>query len=162
MHGQLDEEHPEPAGFPAAVARTIGQGRMVHLCTDLFGHYYSFGDPQVLRWLRELVDGLFPQPLFRTSAPSWVDVSLRRRGEAVLVHFLNTNPGRDLCRLGTDDTWVDEVPQVGPFDCELRLPGLTGHVSWEPDGQVLEGTSSGGVLRFVVPRFQIHGCAVVR
>lgn len=161
MHGQMDEERPEPAGFPAAVTRKVGMGRIVHLCTDIFTQYRSLGDPQMLRWLREVVDFLQPAPFCRTDAPSWVDISLRRKGGRLLVHFVNQNPGRDVARLGTDDTWVDEIPEVGPCTLELRLAREPKAISWEPGHQVLSGMYRGGVLRVTIPRFQIHGCAVV-
>jgi len=161
MHGQLDEEGPEPAGFPAAVTRTLGKGRIVHVCTDVFSQYRTLGDPQMLRWLREIVDSLQPEPLCTTDAPSWVDVSLRRKNGRLLVHFVNQNPGRDVAVLNTNDTWVDEIPEVGPFRLELRIAHPPESAWWEPGHHELAMDLRDGVLRLEVPRLRIHGCAVV-
>ena len=162
MHGQVDEEHPEPAGFPAAVARNLGEGRVVHICTDIFGQYRTYGDPQMLCWLREIVDFLQPEPLFRTNAPSWVDASLRRKGHAMLVHLVNQNPGRDVAKLHTDDTWVDEIPEIGPFTCEVRRERKPARVTWEPGSKALKHEFSRGVVRITIPPFRIHGCIVIQ
>lgn len=161
MHGQLDEEHPEPAGFPAAVTRQVGKGRIVHLCTDLFAHYNTLGDPQMLRWLREVLDVLQPAPFFRTDAPSWVDVSLRKTDEALLVHFVNGNPGRDVAKLHTDDTWVDEIPAIGPITSWLRLPEQPQTVTIEPGEIAAEFSWADGVLTVTLPRLEIHRCVKI-
>jgi len=158
MHGQVDEEKPEPAGFPAAIVRNLGKGRVIHIATSVFAHYSSFGDPQILRWLRELLQQLDPQPFLTTDAPSWVDVSLRRKDTALLIHFVNQNPGRDVARLSSDDTWVDEIPNIGPFMLTLRLPKQPATVTWEPGNMPCVTTYKDGMLTIEAPRFQIHGC----
>jgi hypothetical protein len=117
----------------------------------------------MLRWLREVVEYLQPEPLVGTNAPSWVDLSLRRAADGrLLVHFVNQNPGRDVTLLNTGDLWVDEIPEVGPFTCELRLAKMPQAVTWEPGGQKLEWTWQDGRLKATLPRFKFHGCLAVR
>jgi hypothetical protein len=161
MHGQVDEQQPEAAGFPAAITRRVGQGRIVHICSDLFAHYKTLGDPQVLRWLREILTELDPIPAVRTDLPSWVDLSLRRTDDRLLIHLVNQNPGRDVAKLGTEDTWVDEIPTVGPYRLAVRLPQPPMAVTWEPAGVSLATIYEDGVLSLEIPRFRIHGCVVV-
>jgi len=162
MHGQVDEEHPGPAGFPAAVSRRLGKGRIVHICTDIFSKYSVLGDPQMLRWFREIMDDLQPAPLCKTDAPSWVDLSVRHSAAGkLLVHLVNQNPGRDVAKLGGDDTWVDEIPEVGPYRIELRTPRKPKAVWWEPGHRELTAVHDRGVLCVEAPRFKIHGCVVV-
>ena len=162
MHGQVDEERPEPAGFPAVIMRKLGKGRVVHIATGVFAHYKTLGDPQILRWLRAILQQLDPKPFLQTDAPSWVDLSLRRDATGrLLVHCVNQNPGRDVARLGTDDTWVDEIPEVGPYKLALRLPHKPAQVRWAPESRSLKSTWKQGVLTLDVPRFHIHGCVVI-
>ena len=158
MHGQLDEERPEPAGFPAAIARRVGKGRVVHVCTGIFAQYLTLGDPQILRWLREIVDFLQPEPLFCTDALSFVDVSLRRKGDALLVHFVNGNPGRDLSKLNASDLWVDDIPAIGPIASRIRCARKPRKALWEPGGLDARTEWNDGILRFVLPRLEIHAC----
>jgi len=125
--------------------------------------YQRLGDPQMLRWVREILDVLDPEAFLATDAPSWVDLSLRRGADGrLLVHFVNQNPGRDVAKLGADDTWVDEIPEVGPFTLALRLPRRPRAVTWEPGCAALRRAWKAGVLRVEVPRFRIHGCVAVR
>jgi hypothetical protein len=158
MHGQLDEERPEPAGFPAAIARRVGKGRVVHVCTDIFAQYLTLGDPQILRWLREIVDFLQPKPLFCTDALSFVDVSLRQKGDALLVHFVNGNPGRDLSKLHASDLWVDDIPAIGPITSWVRCATKPKKALWEPGDSDARTEWNDGILRFVLPRLEIHAC----
>ncbi|OPZ28515.1 MAG: Alpha-L-fucosidase [Lentisphaerae bacterium ADurb.BinA184] len=162
MHGQVDEEKPEPAGCAAALVRRLGKGTIVHVATDIFGMYLRLGDPQMLRWIREIVHELDPDPLLATNAPSWVDVSPHRAADGrLLVHFVNQNSGRDVAKLGTDDTWVDEIPEVGPYSCGLRIASQPQTVTWEPGGQPLDWSWRDGRLQVTLPRFHIHGCLAV-
>jgi hypothetical protein len=161
MHGQVDEERPEPAGFPAAIVRKLGKGRAVHVATGVFAHYKTFGDPQILRWLGEILQQLDPRPFLTTDAPSWVDLSLRRKCTSLLIHLVNQNPGRDVAKLGTDDTWVDEIPEVGPFKLMLRLPVAPGRVTWQPGHHRLAAAWRHGELTVKVPPFKIHGCVTL-
>jgi hypothetical protein len=158
MHGQLDEEHPEHAGFAAAVMRRVGKGVIVHIATNIFSQYRQLGDPQMLRWLKEIVEFLDPQPRFQTDAPSWVDVSLRRKGNELLIHVVNQNPGRDISRIQTDDTWVDEIPEVGPYSFRLRCPRKPGKATWEPGNRPAESEWRRGILNVVLPSVRIHAC----
>lgn len=159
MHGQLDERHPEPAGFPAALLRRYGQGCIVHICTSIFANYAILGDPQMLHWLREILQRIQPSPFFDTTAPTWVDVSLRNKADDLLIHFVNQNPGRDLSQLNSDDVWVDEIPPVGPFTVTLRGDfAQMSDATWEPEGIVCMRSSEGDAITIEIPRFHIHGC----
>jgi hypothetical protein len=89
-------------------------------------------------------------------------VTLRRKGDRLLVHLVNQNPGRDVAKLGTDDTWVDEIPEIGPFTLMLRLPASPWPVTWEPTGERLDAAWRRGTLTVTVPRFHIHGCVVLK
>lgn len=158
MFGQMDEEHPVPAGFSAAITRTLGKGRLVHIATDLCGRYFTYGDPQMLRWFREIMEFAMPERPVRTDAPAWVDLSLRRKAGALLVHVVNQNPGRDISRLHTDDTWVDEIPAVGPYQITVQTARQPDQVVWEPAGTPAACFWKDGVLTVTLPSVRIHTC----
>ena len=161
MHGQVDEEHPEAAGFPAATQRRLGKGLAVHVATNLLSQYWQYGDPAQLAWLRELLATLVPRPLLRTDATGCVEVSLRRRGDTLLVHLVNGNPGRDISHVGSEDWWVDDIPALGPLRLALRCRRAPRRVTWEPDGAVLPFTCAEGRVQVTVPRLEIHGCLAI-
>jgi hypothetical protein len=161
MHGQMDEEHPKKAGFPAAIGRRLGKGCLAHICTGIFGHYATLGDPQILRWLKEILAFLQPKPMFETDAPSWVDVSLRRKDNSLLIHFVNQNPGRDLCKLNTNDLWVDEIPEVGPFNVRLRCAKKPKRIIYEPSGKPVKASWQNSILQIALERLHIHSCLVI-
>jgi hypothetical protein len=162
IDGMLDEEAPAAAGFPAATLRRVGQGVAVHVPTALFTTYWRYGYPAVLAWLRELCDLLQHDPLFRTDALSFVEIALRRKGDDLLVHFVNGNPGRDLSHVDTDDLWVDDIPPVGPITSWIRCAKPPTGAFWEPGGSPAETEWTDGVVRVTLPRLDIHTCLVIR
>ncbi len=156
--GLLDERNPEPAGFPAATIRRFGKGATVHVPTDLFSVYWKFGNLDMLSWFREMLGMLQPAPLFYTDAQTYVEVVLRKKGDALLVHFINGNPGRDLSYVHTEDLWVDEIPPLGPITSWIRCPQRPRQVTFEPGGIVVQTSWGNGTLKVVLPRLEIHAC----
>jgi hypothetical protein len=162
IHGLVDEEKPEAAGFPAATRRRLGKGWAVHLAVNAFSHYWSFGTPELLAWFRELCERIVPRPLLRSDAPSFVEVSLREKKGSLLLHTINGNPGRDISLVGSDDLWVHDIPAVGPYTFHLRCSSAPEGVWEEPGGKKLEHKYTNGVLTVTLPRLEIHACLVVK
>ncbi len=159
---RLDEEKPEEAGMPAVTARKVGRGLAVHLAGDPFPSFWTFGHPTVRAFTRELLKRMQPDPLFRTNAPSWVEVSLRTRGDELFVHFLNGNPGFDMSELEHKDLFVDEIPEVGPYEASVGCSHQPRAVFLEPGHQPLDTEWREGRLHFTVPRLKIHACVRIQ
>jgi len=162
MAGLLDEVHPERAGFPAATVRRLGKGVAVHIPTNLFRVYWKYGYPDILAWLQEIFKGLQPAPLFHTDAYTYVEVVLRQKTGALLVHFINGNPGRDLSYVRTEDLFVDEIPPLGPIASWIRCSQRPQQVTWEPGGIAAETSWEDGVLKVILPRLEIHTCLKIQ
>ena len=160
--GQLNEVNPEGAGFPAATVRRLGKGVAVHIPTDVFSVYWKYGYLDILAWLREIINSVQPSPLFQTDAHSYVEVALRQKAGALLVHFINGNPGRDLSYVNTQDLFVDEIPPLGPITSWIRCGQRPQEVTWEPGGIPAETSWKDGLLKVVLPRLEIHTCLQVR
>ncbi len=161
LTGLVDEADPDKAGCPAATVRKLDKGLAVHIPTNVFSIYWSYGFPDILAWLRETLDRLQPEPLFRTDAPQCVEVALRQKGDSLLVHLINGNPGRDLSHAGTQDLWVDDIPPLGPIAVRVRCARKPGKTTWEPGGIVADAVWKEGVLSTVLPRLDIHSCLVI-
>jgi len=159
--GMVDEENPEKAGMPAATVRKLGKGVAVHIPTNFFDRYWQYGNPDMLSWLQEILDFIQPDPFFRTDAPSFVEVSLRRKKNRLLIHFINGNPGRDISLVDTNDLWVDDIPEVGPITCRITCKTKPGKIYWEPGKIPAEATFRNGILNVVLPRLKIHCCLVI-
>lgn len=161
--GRVDEDHPEPAGYPAVTWRTIGQGRAVYVAANPFVPYYLYGYPELLQWLRELIAWADPEPLVKSDAPSWVELVFRKRADALLIHAVNGNPGRDLSAVGVSDLFVDEIPEVGPYHLEVRNTGDFKQAFWHPAGKRTPvPPPQAGRSALSLPRFHIHVCCELR
>ena len=91
-----------------------------------------------------------------------MEVALRTKGDSLLVHLVNGNPGRDISYVGSDDLWVDDIPPLGPIRLRLRCADRPESVTIEPGGEPLKAKWANGVVEVVVPRLEIHCCVVVR
>jgi hypothetical protein len=158
INGMVDEVNPEPAGFPAATWRRLGKGVAVHIPTSVFSVYWTYGYPDIRVWLKEILDRLQPDPLFGTDAPCFIEVALRLKGDALLVHFVNGNSGRDLSHVMTKDLWVDDIPSVGPITFQVEAVEKPQRVTWEPAGKPANATWRNGKLSVMLPSLGIHSC----
>ena len=161
IHGMVDEENPEPAGYSAATVRRLGKGRAIHIATNAMSHYWTYGTPELLAWFRELLETAVPNPLIRTDAPSFIELSVREKGGNLLIHVINGNPGRDISLVGTNDLWVTDIPAVGPYQFHVRCASSPQAVRQEPGGNNLEYHFQDGRLTVTLPRVEIHTCIVV-
>ncbi len=162
INGMVDENNPECSGIPAATFRALGKGAVIHIPSTPFALYAKYGFPDILAWIREMLERIQPRPLLTATAPSCVEISLRTRDRDLLVHFINGNPGRDLSHVHTQDLWVDEIPKVGPFECRIRSSRPGKAPTWEPGGRQLSFKYRNRGLTVRVPRFHIHGCIVLQ
>lgn len=159
--GMVDEENPEHAGFPGATIRKLGKGIAVHIPVNIFAIYSKYGYPDILAWIREIIEKIQPDLLFKTDAPSFVEVSLREKEDKLLVHFTNGNSGRDLSFTDTDDLWVDDIPAIGPITCWIKCPQKPVKVNWEPGGMKADVEWENGLLKVTLQRLEIHTCLVI-
>ncbi len=154
--GLLDELNPEKAGFPAATVRKLGKGAAVHIPTSIFEVYWKYGYLDISAWLKEIIQAFQPSPFLRTDAYSYVEVVLRQKHGALLVHFINGNPGHDMSYVKTEDLFVDEIPSLGPITNWIRCAEQPRGVTWEPGGIAAETSWEDGVLKVVLPKLEIH------
>jgi hypothetical protein len=158
---RLDEERPADAGMPAVTARRLGRGLAVHVAGDPLPGFQAFGYPTVRAFVKSLLDRMEPQPLLASDAPSWMEISLRTRGDELLVHFLNGNPGFDMSVVGGQDLFAGEIPEVGPYPASVRSAERPKAIFAEPGHRPLDFQWRDGRAWFTVPRLKIHACVRV-
>jgi hypothetical protein len=147
----------DPAGQAAAVVSTYGKGRIAAVFFDM-GSFALKGATSVCRrFLKSLVDRLFPEPTVRVTGSSYVDVTLTRKNGKLCVNLLNTaGPHSD------PDVFVfDEVPAVGPLHVRVRTPAKPRAVSLEPGGRKPEWSYRDGAVEATVERLEIHDVLVI-
>ena len=91
-----------------------------------------------------------------------VEVALRQKGDSLLIHLINGNPGRDLSHVGTQDLWVDDIPPLGPIAVRVRCGRKPGRAAWAPGAIPTDATWKEGVLSAVLPHLDTHTCLVLR
>ena len=65
------------------------------------------------------------------------------------MHFLNGNPGFDISVVGSQDLFVDEIPEVGPYAASVRSAARPKAVFIEPGHN--RWISSGGTAALALP-----------
>lgn len=153
-------EHNDPdfePGEPAAIYRSYGKGTVGAVLFE-FGKQYLHGTTSTFRsFLGDLVDTVAPDQMVSVSGSRYVDVSLTRKDDRLLVHLVNTAGPH-----GDPDVYVyDEVIPLGPLTVNVRLEKAPSAVVLEPAGADLEHSYSDGVLEVTVPRLEYYDIVAI-
>ena len=146
-------------GTIAAVLHKLGQGEIVLMPGPLGAVYAQTHAPAVRDLVRRLVGPRF-HPLVEVTAPSTVEVVLRRKDGRLMVHLLNSAG----MQVAGDFAAIDFVPEVGPI--RVCFPWRPARLEVAPGGASLEATQTQGkgvsaVWEVELPRLHIHSALAV-
>ncbi len=155
----LDQRYPElnttRNGKPAALGSEFGKGQVI-LVPGPIGDVYAATHAAAIRdFARALIKPRF-RPAVQVDAPPAVEVVLRRKGGALLVHLINTTA----MQVAGDYATVDFIPPVGPV--RLTVPGSRPRSArLEPGAAPLSWRPVPGGWQAEIPQLQLHAVAVM-
>ena len=141
---------------PAAVMTRRGKGTIVSIPCDYFSayarHYYL---PEARKFIARLMKRLIPVRDIDVQGPSLIDVILRRKDGALLVHLLNRGTGTST---SPEKKAIDEIQPVGPVTVTFRLPKPPAKATLLPEGAplALEWDEQAKAATVTVPSVRIH------
>jgi hypothetical protein len=86
-----------------------------------------------------------------------VDVTLNRKGEALVLNLVNTTGPHDNEKVMA----LDEITPVGPLQIELKLTKKPNKVMLQPDNIPMPYTYREGKLQCSLPMLKIHSLVVI-
>lgn len=143
----------------AATLKKLGKGKIAAVYGPICNMYFHNHHPYMRKFIGEIVEQLFPEPLVKVNAPSYVDMSLRRTSMGDLsIHLLN------LANLPVSErrAFLEYVAKIHSIGVELKTVVKPKEVIWEPYGEILSWSWDNGVLTTTVPVLGIHGVIVIK
>jgi len=147
------EARQQPREHPGVTLHALGEGHAVYLAPDLFTAYQRCRYPGLREVLEDALARALGQLPFTTDAPPWVEITLRTRPGALLVHLLNGGPGKSLAQ---NSAFVERVPPTGPITLGLALEQEPAGVALQPGERAVEWTWEQQVLQLTVPEVGLH------
>lgn len=157
----LDGVAPDDfSGAPAVTWHRFGKGTLLIIHGAIFETYGNSRYPQLRKFLTSIFTKIAPPQLVSLTAPPWVEMSLRRKGDNLLIHLLNRNASPSLSPYSIA---VEEVPSVGPVGITVRCKRKPEKAHWEPEnGKDFRWHWRKGRLEAEISRLFIHGIVVVK
>ncbi len=149
IHSSTD---PRKGNKIAATLNKSRRGRIGAVYGPLATMYRNSGVPILRDLFGKLMKELFPEPKVEISAPPCVDVVLREKNGALLVHLANVTNRQNFER----EAIIDHIPPVGPFNIKIRLDEPPSLISMEPEGKKLDFEWDDGVANVEVPGLDIY------
>jgi len=132
-------------------------GRIAAIYGPLGSVYREYHTPHLREFLRGVMQSLFPKPLVEVDGPPCIDVAIRKQGDSLLVHLLNTAG----MQVGSAYTLVDFIPAIGPLTVKVRLEAEPSSVTLVPADVAVTHTWADGVLTIMLPSLHIHHIIVI-
>lgn len=152
---ESDECDQSGTAFPAAVFNRRGRGAVLSFPADCFVVSRTGGCPsEFRRFVGQAMRKLLPARKVEVETDASVDILLREKDGALLVHLLNLSTGR---AISPEQCEIDDIPPVGPIRVSARLPSSPETVTFLPDGKTLPFEWKDGRAEVVVPSVRIHG-----
>ena len=151
---ESDECDRSGTDFPAAVLNRRGRGVVLSFPADCFAASRAGGCPsEFRRFVGQAMRRLLPERKVEVETSAPVDILLREKDGALLVHLLNLSTGR---AISPSQCEIDDIPPVGPIRVSARLSKAPRAVTLLPEGTSLSFDWKDGRATVVVPQVRIH------
>ena len=144
---------------PAWTLNQVGQGAVAWIPYAIFRSFERNRYPGVRQLIGEVTATLAGRLPIRVSAPTCVDVILRKKEGSTLIHLINRSSG--LPNVPSSGV-VDEIFPVGPVGIEIDTPTAPAGVTLAFEDAPLNWAYSSGCLRISLERVHIHAAVVVK
>ncbi len=144
--------------FCAASVTSLDKGKVAAIYGPFASIYSRAHSAIARRFLRDMLQRVFRNPLVEVAAPPCVDVSLRMKGDDLLVHLVNTAN----MQVAPNHVNIDYVPPSPWVALELPMKREPEEVSLEPGHMPVKTDTTGGELKILVESLPIHEVVTVR
>jgi alpha-L-fucosidase len=152
----------EPAlnrtGSPAATVNRFGKGTVVAIHGPVFRSYYEAHYPRLRCFIGSVLDQVKSSELISLDGPWWIEMSARKKGERILIQFVNRSCAG---HLAANRHVVEDVPDAGPFSVTIPLDNEPTRCYLAPDETGLEWTWKEGRLTAQIAGLGIHNVLVI-
>jgi hypothetical protein len=140
-------------GQSEAVLHSLGAGRVLTLCGDVFLSLHTVPAPALSAMALRALRHLHPQPVAELLPAGQLEVSVRARSGEWLVHLINRGADRDMAG---NSFFVERVPPTAPRRVRVRYPQPAAQVTLEPGGRSLAWTLDNSGVVIELPALDIH------
>jgi alpha-L-fucosidase len=150
-----------PTGLTAKVTvtrRFVGKGSILAVHGPLFEDYGRLHYPLLRRLVGQWIEALGIEWEVRVDGPSWLELIVRRRGDALVVNLINRGAGE---ALAPDRAVLECLPPVRDVTVRVRRALAPRSVCLVPGGADARWSFGAGVVEIEVPEVAIHTAVVV-
>lgn len=153
VHAWLYEQD-EAAGprTPAATMARLGKGQIAGVYMNCGERYVKARTAVTRDFLNGLVRVLFPNPMVEIDGSHYVDVSVARLNDKLMINLVNSaGPHAD------ENTYTfDEVPSSGPLTVTIRMQHKPRSLKLQPRNRSLPWEYQHGTATVKIPRVELH------
>ncbi|MCD6321827.1 MAG: hypothetical protein J7L77_02260 [Clostridiales bacterium] len=144
--------------FAAAEIISYGKGKIGFVFADI-GDVYIKRKSHVHRDLsKSLISNLY-KPTATVSGSMYIDMTLMKKGDSVMVNLVNTSGSHD----DQDVYTIDEIPPIGPVTVKVQLDKEPKSVRLVPSNSKIEvlWSEASKTLTAEIPRISIYEILVI-
>ena len=146
-------------GYPAATIVKYGKGKIAAIYGPVGTVYSDYRYPRIRSFVGQVLKTLTGAMPVEIDAPTWVQMTVRRRPGQTIVHLLNTAANQPLSPV---NPYMEDVPPTGPITVRVQCQSRPASVTLAPDKEGLSWKWSKGILTATINSLYIHNALVVQ
>lgn len=151
-------ERIEKSGSPAATINKQGKGIVVGIYGPVFGKYAISHYPGIRSFIGKVIKTMNIAGLMKVEAPARVNVTLREKGERMMINLVNLGCDHPL---SPKNPYIENVPPAGPVKISLPLKTKPEAVFFAPGSMPVKWNYAKGYLITEIPETGIHNILVI-
>ncbi len=150
--------HTDKAGTPAVTHNQVGSGMVAAIHGPVFDCYWESHYPRIRSFVADTIQNLECNGLSHTDGSPCIEMSLRRKENRLLAHFVNRGASPSL---EPHRHVVENVPPTGPFTVQIPCQAKPERVYLAPEPTGLAWSWSGNTLTATIRSLNIHNVLVL-
>ncbi|MDD5704419.1 MAG: alpha-L-fucosidase [Kiritimatiellae bacterium] len=143
---------------PAATIHKVGKGQVAYVPCNIFRDFTRNRYPLTRALIGEVTRALAGRLPIEVQAPTAIDVILRKKRAARIIHLINRSSG---IPNQPNNGAIDEIPSVGPVTIRMKLRARPRTVRLKLEKGRIQSRFVLGMLTVTVPLVHIHAAVMV-
>ena len=152
------EPEDETADFPIATIADCGKGKIAAIHAPVFNFFARHRYPRLRSFFGTVFNAVAPEQLVTLNAPPCVDMTIRKKEDKLIVHFLNRNSAYPM---NLYSGVSEEIEAAGPLALSVRMAERPKNVRLAPDTPGLRWNWENGILRAEIESLRVHNALVI-
>ena len=157
-HMKQQDPEKDVTEIPAITTRRLGKGTVAAIHGPIFRDYHLGHYPRMRHLIGDLLEFLSVERKVDIKAPPYLEMVLRRKGDAFVIHLINRGASE---MLHQHRVILEDLNPIHGVVLHIRCTSKPSRITLSPGDEICDWTYDNGVVTATLPPIEIHTALVV-